>query len=585
MLRLRSRCPSTGLGTCSVAYRLAVPPQRADRPCAPSSGNVRIANFRGSARIDTASGDVDVAGFCGFLAARPRADRRRRARARRARPSGSSCARARATCSARVPPGRYRLDADSDDGARRVRGLRGGRRRAVPDPGAEHARATSTVEGAAVSEPLELGRRIREAGRSARLPRRRPAARRPRGARASLALAARRRAERRAGSGCRCCSPRRGRVPAGSPTPTAALANRCLGTHIPPRLPPRRRRRGSARSARSPTASCGACSCCWRPSSSSPSRCSSAAGVLHRARRLAARRLGLQGHRRARRRSTSVGPLSLGVPAGRAAVPARGARGRPRDRGARRRWHGAAAGDRRARCSPRRAAPAGPVREMLAESLGDRTLSIAYWLPDREVFVDERAAPSRCPSPAPAGRGRRSSATAAGSRRSSTTPALDTGPELVNAAAAAAVAGDRQRAPEGRPARAGGGAARVARCASSRRPTPRAGASSATSTTAPSSSSSRLALDLRSCARASATPDAAPLVDELGDEARRRARRAARARPRHPSGDPHRRAGSRRRSRRSPTARRVPVEIASRARGAPRPRRSRRPRTSSSPRR
>ena len=35
--------------------------------------------------------------------------------------------------------------------------------------------------------------------------------------------------------------------------------------------------------------------------------------------------------------------------------------------------------------------PAGaPVRESLASSLGDRTLWIAYWLPDREAFVDER---------------------------------------------------------------------------------------------------------------------------------------------------------------------------------------------------
>jgi signal transduction histidine kinase len=35
--------------------------------------------------------------------------------------------------------------------------------------------------------------------------------------------------------------------------------------------------------------------------------------------------------------------------------------------------------------------PAGaPVRETLAQSLGDRSLAIAYWLPDREVFVDER---------------------------------------------------------------------------------------------------------------------------------------------------------------------------------------------------
>ena len=43
---------------------------------------------------------------------------------------------------------------------------------------------------------------------------------------------------------------------------------------------------------------------------------------------------------------------------------------------------------------------AGPVREMLAESLGDRTLSVAYWLPERRIFVDEagharHAAPPR----------------------------------------------------------------------------------------------------------------------------------------------------------------------------------------------
>ena len=31
----------------------------------------------------------------------------------------------------------------------------------------------------------------------------------------------------------------------------------------------------------------------------------------------------------------------------------------------------------------------GPIREMLAESLGDRSLSIAYWLADRQALVDE----------------------------------------------------------------------------------------------------------------------------------------------------------------------------------------------------
>jgi signal transduction histidine kinase len=36
-----------------------------------------------------------------------------------------------------------------------------------------------------------------------------------------------------------------------------------------------------------------------------------------------------------------------------------------------------------------RAVVGAPVRELLAESLGDHSVAIAYWLPDRELFVDE----------------------------------------------------------------------------------------------------------------------------------------------------------------------------------------------------
>jgi len=46
--------------------------------------------------------------------------------------------------------------------------------------------------------------------------------------------------------------------------------------------------------------------------------------------------------------------------------------------------------------------PAGaavPVREALAERLGDRTLAIAYWLPERQEFVDERGHPVTLPEP------------------------------------------------------------------------------------------------------------------------------------------------------------------------------------------
>jgi signal transduction histidine kinase len=85
-----------------------------------------------------------------------------------------------------------------------------------------------------------------------------------------------------------------------------------------------------------------------------------------------------------------------------------------------------------------RRAPGGPVREMLAESLGDRTLSIAYWLPDRQTFVDEAGRPVELPDP---GSGRAWTAVERNGVRVAAIvhdAALDTGPELVQAAAAAA---------------------------------------------------------------------------------------------------------------------------------------------------
>jgi signal transduction histidine kinase len=85
-----------------------------------------------------------------------------------------------------------------------------------------------------------------------------------------------------------------------------------------------------------------------------------------------------------------------------------------------------------------RAVVGAPVRELLAESLGDHSVAIAYWLPDREFFVDET--------------GRRVDLPQRASGRTWTTverdgrpvaaivhdAALDTTSELVHAAAAAA---------------------------------------------------------------------------------------------------------------------------------------------------
>ena len=82
--------------------------------------------------------------------------------------------------------------------------------------------------------------------------------------------------------------------------------------------------------------------------------------------------------------------------------------------------------------------PGGPVREMLAESLGDRTVNVVYWLPDRGRFVDEAGQPVELPEP---GSGRAWTAVDRDGRRVAAIvhdAALDATPELVMAAAAAA---------------------------------------------------------------------------------------------------------------------------------------------------
>jgi signal transduction histidine kinase len=85
-----------------------------------------------------------------------------------------------------------------------------------------------------------------------------------------------------------------------------------------------------------------------------------------------------------------------------------------------------------------RVAPGDPVRQTLAESLGDRTLSIAYWLADRSAYVDEHGHPVSLPEP---GSDRAWTAVDLGGRRVAAIihdANLDASPELVAAAAAGA---------------------------------------------------------------------------------------------------------------------------------------------------
>jgi hypothetical protein len=121
ILAIRSRCPRTTFDVCSASYRLTVP-DNVRVTVRTSSGNVRFTDYRGSAQVDTGTGEIAVSGFCGFslrarsLAGDVTAD--------------ASCALERLELRSRtgdvravVPPGRYRVDADSDVGRRTVEGV------------------------------------------------------------------------------------------------------------------------------------------------------------------------------------------------------------------------------------------------------------------------------------------------------------------------------------------------------------------------------------------------------------------------------------------------------------------------------
>ena len=120
-LRILSRCPSTVLDVCAARYRLTVP-DNVRITIRTTSGDVRFNGYRGSAQIDTGTGDIRVGGFCGFAL---------RARAQAGDVGASaSCALERLELRSRtgdvravVPAGRYQVDAVSDDGTRSVRGV------------------------------------------------------------------------------------------------------------------------------------------------------------------------------------------------------------------------------------------------------------------------------------------------------------------------------------------------------------------------------------------------------------------------------------------------------------------------------
>ena len=121
VVRIFSRCPSLVIGSCAADYRLRI---RSGVPVSVrvERGDVRLTHYRGAAELETRAGTVTVTGFCGSLlqAATRQGDIDAR----------TSCAADRlelrtdtGDVRAAVPPGRYRVDADTNTGQVDVRGI------------------------------------------------------------------------------------------------------------------------------------------------------------------------------------------------------------------------------------------------------------------------------------------------------------------------------------------------------------------------------------------------------------------------------------------------------------------------------
>ena len=122
VLEIDSQCASLVVGTCAADYELSVPDNVAVTVRV-SSGSVRLGEYRGSAQLTVDGGSIAVDGFCGFslqaTAGRGDID------------VATSCAADQlelrsdtGDVTAVVPPGAYRIDADSNGGRVAVDGVR-----------------------------------------------------------------------------------------------------------------------------------------------------------------------------------------------------------------------------------------------------------------------------------------------------------------------------------------------------------------------------------------------------------------------------------------------------------------------------
>jgi Putative adhesin len=118
---IHSRCPTTVPRSCSARYRLVVP-DNVPVDVRTDAGNVRLRGYRGSLRVTTRSGDIDIGAFCGFSlqAGTESGDI----------DAGVACAPQRLSLRstdgnvrAQVPLGRYQVKAESASGSEHVSGV------------------------------------------------------------------------------------------------------------------------------------------------------------------------------------------------------------------------------------------------------------------------------------------------------------------------------------------------------------------------------------------------------------------------------------------------------------------------------
>ena len=118
---VKSRCPTTLLGPCDVAYRVIVPDNIAV-DVRTTGGAVTFRGYRGSARVTTGSGSIAISRYCGN-SLDPRAGAGDIDFDADCAPPRLSLRSNSGTIRAAIPPGRYDLDAESSAGDEHVRGV------------------------------------------------------------------------------------------------------------------------------------------------------------------------------------------------------------------------------------------------------------------------------------------------------------------------------------------------------------------------------------------------------------------------------------------------------------------------------